>query len=222
VKHAEGRVSAIERAPGRKSAVDIYVDDSFWRRTNARAGRDAGIAVGVQLNPAVIRTLDAAERAAAREMSLRLLGYRARSVSEIRTKLTASGLGPEAVEDQIARLSDAGYLDDAEFARSWIDDRIRVRHYGRDRIASELAAFGVDPSVFSSLLDEVCTEEQELTRAAWLLETKRHRGAGRDSVAGLHRAYQWLLRRGFSAGVARRAVNRCEESPERPRTGHSC
>jgi len=119
----------------------------------------------------------------------------------------ASGLGPEAVEDQILRLTSAGYLDDAEFARAWIDDRIRLRHYGRQRIASELVAHGVDPAYFSSQLDEVCGEEQELARAISLLGTKYRPVAARNPRTDIHRAYQWLLRRGFSNGVARRAAN---------------
>lgn len=209
------RITAMEPAPGSSRAVDLYVDGEFWRRTNKRAARDAGFAVGVELNPAVVETLNDKERAIAQEGSLRLLGYRARSMAEIRAKLTASGLGLEAVEAQIGRLVAAGYLDDAEFARAWIDERVRISQYGRRRITSELIARGVDQEMFTPYLDELCSDDTELERAARAVKKKFFSVGRAETVRELHRAHQWLLGRGFSNGVARSAINQCDKEQKR-------
>lgn len=207
-----GRVTALESSPRGKKLVDIYVDGELWRSTNRRAAFHAAVTVGADIGPAIVDNLAAEERKIAEESSLRLLGYRPRSISEIRTKLTASGVSPEAVEEQIARLIRAGYLNDADFARAWIDDRLRIRHYGRQRIKSELIAKGVDPEVFEADLEALCAEDNELTRAVWLLETKLPRRSSVDDAQGRRRAYHWLLRKGFSSSVARGAIQRSQRT----------
>ena len=54
---------------------------------------------------------------------MRFLEPRARSVTEVRRRLTGAGYRTDLVEGAIDRLLDLGVLDDEAFARAWVDPR---------------------------------------------------------------------------------------------------
>lgn len=203
------RVTAIERPRRGSPSVDIYIDGEFWRTMNKSVAERAGVKAGLALHTDhTSRTIDTEEDKVAEDIALRLLTYRPRSVAEIRTRLTDSGLGPESVGRLIDRFTRSGYLDDSDFARAWIDERTRVKRYGRRRIASELIARGVDQRLFETELDAFCPDEDEPARAEQLLLEKYPDGEQLMEPDAQRRAYQWLARRGFGSGAARTAI-RC-------------
>lgn len=201
-----GCVTALDAARLSPAVVDVYVEGDFWRCLNKRVANRAGLHVGTAITTSVLETIQLQERSVAEDLSLRLLSYRARSVAEIRKRLTASGLAPEAVESQVASLERAGYLDDVLFARAWIDERVRTKKYGRRRIESELLGKGVGRETFGPELDAVCSEAEEEQRAVSLLESKEGSSLSASGVAERRRLHELLVRRGFSASAASRAL----------------
>jgi regulatory protein len=104
------------------------------------------------------------------------------------------------VSDLVTR----GYVDDAAFARQWIATRA-ARGYGAARLRLELRARGVAPPVIADALgvlggDDVLARARETARRR-LPALRRGRA---DRVAPRLRDY--LLRRGFSAGIVVRVV----------------
>src|SRR5579872_4582812 len=81
---------------------------------------------------------------AARAVAFRYLGYSARSAAEIRSRLARNEFADEMISQVVEELRTAGYLDDAEFARHWVQDRADRKRYGRTRLAAELNRKGVD------------------------------------------------------------------------------
>jgi SOS response regulatory protein OraA/RecX len=94
-------------------------------------------------DPAVV--LDAAAR---------FLEPRARSVAEVRRRLTRAGYRPDLVTGAIERLTDLGMLDDEAFARAWLASRDRARPRGEHAIRIELARKGVDRASIDLVLGE--------------------------------------------------------------------
>jgi regulatory protein len=100
------------------------------RRKETRAegrARRAGVD-----DPAIV--LDAAAR---------FLEVRPRSVEEVRRRLCEAGYRPELVQGAIRRLLDLGMLDDAAFARAWVESRDRARPRGARALRDELWRKGV-------------------------------------------------------------------------------
>jgi len=71
------------------------------------------------------RDPSARERPDAWQVALKVLAVRARTTHEVRQALTRRGYPPDEVAAVIARLTAARYLDDADFARSWVSARAR-------------------------------------------------------------------------------------------------
>ena len=100
-----------------------------------------------------------AERAAVDDPELvlaaaaRFLEARARSVGEVRRRLTQAGYREELVDGAIARLIDLGVLDDDAFSRAWVESRDRARPRGESALRRELATRGVARETIDAALD---------------------------------------------------------------------
>lgn len=81
--------------------------------------------------------------AAVLDAAARFLEVRPRSVEEVRRRLREAGYRPELVEGAVDRMTALGYLDDAAFARAWVESRDRARPRGARALRDELRRKGV-------------------------------------------------------------------------------
>jgi regulatory protein len=153
------------------------------------------------------------------EAAARFLEPRARSVSEVRRRLTGAGYRPNLVEGAITRMLELGMLDDEAFARAWVESRDRARPRGERAIRAELGLKGVDRVTVDLVLAERREAQSgidddsggavspDLAAAERLLG--RHRRS-LDRVADprqrRQRAYALLARNGFDPEVCREAA----------------
>jgi regulatory protein len=97
-----------------------------------------------------------------------------------------------------------GYVDDAAFARHFVETRV-ARGYGAARIAADLRARGVAAGLVSAALADVDAGAQlERARAIAHRRLPVLRRVSPARAAGRLRDH--LLRRGFAAGVVMRVV----------------
>src|SRR5439155_26343498 len=85
------------------------------------------------------------------QAALRFIESRPRSAAEIRERLRRKAFEPNAIEAAIGRLSDLGLVDDAAFARFWIENRQTCRPRGASALREELRRKGVDRAVVDSV-----------------------------------------------------------------------
>jgi len=141
----------------------------------------------------------------ARTFVVNSLAAKAQSVAEIESKLRARGVPPEeaaVVVDEARRL---GYLDDAELAGQ-LARGFRSRGYGRRRAALTLRRRGLSDDVAAAALEAAYGEADEVSLARTALGS---RPLGDDVER--RRAVAFLVRRGFSGGVAWQAVRRDDD-----------
>ncbi len=163
------------------------------------------------------------------EAAARFLEPRARSVAEVRRRLTGAGYRPGLVDGAIERLLELGMLDDEAFARAWVESRDRARPRGERAIRQELARKGVDRST----VDLVLGERREATAgmpdddgsvvsadqaAAERLLGRHARTLARiaDPRQRRQRAYALLARNGFDPEVCRTAAAGVDREPPEP------
>jgi regulatory protein len=160
-------------------------------------------AEGDVATPEMLEALDAAElRVRAHDAALRLLGHRARSEQELRTRLAMRGMPLPVVNDEIERLRAVGLLDDEKFAKSWVEDRKRTAPRGRRLLRYELAGRGVAAESI-----EHATEGLDDRETALALARGKARGAAlADYATFVARIGAFLQRRGFEYEVAAEAV----------------
>ena len=137
----------------------------------------------------------------------RAVGYlaaRARSRRELESRLLRCGYRPATVEMVLYKLQRENLLDDADFARQWVEAR-SGRTLGKRRIAQELQRKGVSRAQTEAALPAVDeeAEAEACRRAAEKLASRYGREEPRQAVQKLTQA---LVRRGFGWEEARQAA----------------
>ena len=151
---------------------------------------------------------DAAVRLAAGD----LLSRKAWTRAELERRLVRRGAPPDVAAEVVADLAGRGHLDDAQFARQWVQTRASVRLLGPVRLRDELRGRGVDGEIVEAALREAFDADGELARALEAGRRKlrafegRSQGAGRDPQSAALRLRDHLLRRGYPGGVVTRVV----------------
>jgi SOS response regulatory protein OraA/RecX len=143
------------------------------------------------------------------EAAARFLEVRARSVAEVRRRLGQAGYRADLVDGAIGRLTELGMLDDATFARAWIESRDRARPRGEIALRRELALKGVDRTVVDELLEERRDSGDAVAggvdlAAAERLLARHERILARetDPRSRRRRAYALLARNGFDPSTS--------------------
>jgi regulatory protein len=138
---------------------------------------------------------------------LRKLAAQARTRHELAQALASRDV-PEDVADQVLdRMESVGLVDDAAFARDWVESRQQRRHLSKSALRRELQTKGVDRDQIDQAVADV--ESDDELAAAEALAAKKLR-----TMDGLAREVQYrrlagvLARRGFGSGVTSTVLSR--------------
>jgi regulatory protein len=182
----------------KRNRARLYVDGEFFAEIDLGAVLDYGLYKGLSLSQ---EDLDearlAGEKALALSRSFHYLGYRARSVAEVKSRLFDYGYGERTVEEVLGRLEELGYLDDWRFARELASER--SGKYGPRRVLADLWRSGVESGVAQEAVDEEFSELSELDAARSAAERRYNTSEGSDALA--RRVHGFLARRGYSPGI---------------------
>lgn len=197
-----------ERAGSRSRIVEL--DQVPWRKTSAATLRLAGVREGDSFEVAALtHLLDEAEDQALRERAIALLGYRDRSIAEMRKKLLEDGYPHGAVSDIVDRFVMSGLLDDERFADSFVRSAAGSRALGRRRAMLDLASRGVPDEIAQAALDEHMPRESEYEDARRAAIKIRRPGERADRLASR------LVRKGFAPQTAYSVAKElASEAPE--------
>ena len=142
---------------------------------------------------------DADTVSVAREIALRLLGVRDRTRPELEQAMAKKRVPPEAAEEVLDRLTEAGLIDDQRFAQSWFESQQR-RQRSSLALRRELRTKGVDAEVVD-LVASAGADDADLA-AARALVAKRLPSLQRLGPEVRYRRLAGQLgRRGFSSVV---------------------
>ncbi len=207
-------ITAPAKHPNRRS---LFVDGEFVAEVSAEIVEQLRLKVGDAADPAdLARILEREEEVRARERCLRWLEVRARSRRELQERLRQAGFAPAVAERVLARLAQAGLVNDAAFAQALVHDRLRGGGLGRRRLRAELAKRGVERDQIEATLSGTdAAGEAETCRQLALRQAFRYRRLPR--AAARRRLSGYLARRGFSAQDVFQAVD--EALPDEPEAG---
>ncbi|HEU0164890.1 MAG TPA: RecX family transcriptional regulator [Thermomicrobiales bacterium] len=208
-----GRISQITAQVHDRDRVSIFLDDVFAFGLAADLVLEEGLAPGMALDEAAVeRLLAADEIRRATAAALNLLAYRPRSEGEITTRLRQRNFSPTAIAAAIVRLREWHYVDDADFANRWIENRQQHRPRSARMLAQELKAKGVDQEIVRESIAEAGLDEVADARA--VAERQRMKYASLDEETQNRRLMAFLARRGYGFDVIRRALEVDETDPE--------
>ncbi len=204
-------ITRIARNKGRKKSFAIYLDgdDSFEVHETILA--QYGLCTGLELDDRRIQTIKvAALRKAAEDSALNYISYRPRSLQEVRNHLMHKGYSEELAESIASHLESVRLVNDLEFARMFVRDKLRRKPTGKALLLRQLSAKGIPSAMSRQVLREIISDEDQ-TSAAKELATRRLRLTQRsmmklDPVKQKQRLTGYLLRHGFSTDIVQKTV----------------
>lgn len=204
---AGGRITRIAPQERDLERVNVFLDGAFAFGLGAELALREGLAVGDELSAARVAALRAADEVGkATNAGLGLLARRPRSEREVRDRLRQKGYGPEAIAAAIAKLEGWRYLDDASFARFWVENREAHKPRGRRLLEQELRHKGVERAVVQETI--AAAELDEAGAALELGRVKLRSYAGLEPVVVRRRLGSYLARRGYGFDVVRPVLER--------------
>jgi regulatory protein len=165
-----------------------------------RQGADPGPRTGTRTAEDEDEDVDADPETVARTIVLRKLAAQARTRHELAKALAARQVPEEIAQQVLDRMESVGLVDDAAFARDWVESRQQRRHLSKSALRRELQTKGVDRDQIEQAVADVGGEDE--LEAAEALAGKKLAG-----MSGLPREVQYrrlagmLARRGFGSGV---------------------
>ena len=143
--------------------------------------------------------------ARARQICLRLLTAAPRTRAQLAQAMHRGGVPAEAAEAILVRFTDAGLIDDAAFARAWVESRHHSRGLSKRSLSAELRRNGVENEQISEAVDTL-DPEQEVATARRLVERKMASTRGRPPETRVRQAAGMLARKGYPPGLAFRLI----------------
>lgn len=116
-------------------------------------------------------------------------------------RLARRGYSPETIGETLSYLEDRGFLDDAEFARSFVRSKTRGRPVGRRYLVYHLENLGITRDLSRSVVEELVSPQEEARLAREMLA--RLPSSTEDDR---RRAYRTLLRRGFPPQLSQKIL----------------
>ena len=198
-----GRITAIEPQARHANRFNLYIDDQFALGLSTIVA--AKLRVGQTLNDAELAALEREEAyQAAHERALRFLEPRPRSSAEVKQQLRKKQVASDVIDQVIARLTEAGLIDDAAFAQYWVENRETFRPRAGRALCFELKRKGLSDAAIQEAIGTLDESESAYRAGA----PRAARWQNLERRAFMEKLGAFLIRRGFSYEVAKDAAKR--------------
>lgn len=107
----------------------------------------------------------------------------------------------DTIRDTVFFLKDKNYINDREFAKSWVQNRIALKSVGRSLLKYELRQKGIDKQIIEDVIEEAAGNFNEEQQVLQLALVKKEKFADVEPQKAKKRIVDFLKRRGFSTSV---------------------
>lgn len=192
-------ITALEPDPRRPGTLRVEVDGVRFGAVPQELARAAGLTAGRAVDAELHERLTAAADAeAAFRTLLRVLERRSFARADLARRLVRKGHPRPAVESAVERAAGLGLLDDAEFARNYVQTRA-LRGRGPARLTRDLMAMGVERALIERAIAAEWPEGSDATGVPLALASKRAAQLGDlPRPVKRRRVLAYLARRGFA------------------------
>ena len=197
-------------------ADDLHPGHGLEDRSGAGLG-SAG-ARGAGMSDAGLSGASPGSEEAARAICLRLLTSGPRTRAQLATALRKRRVPDQVAESVLSRFAEVGLIDDAAFARAWVESRHHSRGLARRALSAELRQRGIPDGAVRSAVS-LLGPQQELDTARRLVAKRMAATRGKPVPARARQLMGVLARKGYPAGLAAQVVREALEQEQEDGSG---
>ncbi len=205
-------ITRIARNKAKRTSFAIYLDGEYSFDVNEAVLVQFALRTGDELDDRKVQSIKSvALRKAAEEVAVNYVSYRPRSSREVQDHLVHKGYTKEVADSVVGHLESVRLINNQEFARMFVRDRLRRKPTGRALLQKQLSAKGIPSAMIRQVLDESITDDGQRA-AAKELATTRLRLTKRsmmklDPLKQKQRLTGYLLRHGFSSEIVQKTIH---------------
>lgn len=194
-------------AAGKRSGPGKPALDRTLAAENPEAGSEAGDSEAGGLAAGDPE----AQRARGRDICLRLLATTPRTRAQLADAMRRRHIPEEVAGAVLDQLTEARLIDDAMYAKAWVESRHHSRGLSGRSLKQELRHRGVDDDDIAQAV-ETLDPDQEIETARRLTERKLAATRGQPLDARARKVAGMLARKGYPAGLAFRLIRETMEA----------
>jgi regulatory protein len=186
--------------------VNIYIDNKFAFGLTDEIRYKYDLQTNKEIDEKFIEdVLKAEEQRKIINKALNLISYRQRSIQEVRNNLKEKGYEEIYIEKAIEYCKGQNYLNDEEFALSFIRDKQNLNNLGSKRIKYELINKGVSETIIEKILQ--IDPEDEYSIALELAEKRIKSYNGQDRNSIYRKLGGFLQRKGYPFDIVKSVLD---------------
>lgn len=198
-------ITAIEYVEGKK--YKVYVNDDFAFELYKSEIKFCGLEKGQELNEELYeKILYEVVGRRAKKRAMHILEKHDKTEQQLREKLHENRYPSECIENAIKYVKSYGYVDDASYARKYIEYRIKKK--SKKQLKMELLGKGISNEIILGVFDEI--EDSELDTIRELI-IKKYPFSADITPEEKNKIKMSLMRKGFPYSDIERAFAELEE-----------
>jgi regulatory protein len=198
-------ITKVEKQKRSKYRYNLFVNEEYAFSVHEDTMIKHRLFKGEQIDPQRIQQImQDEEKQKSISKALQMIGRRPHSILEIKRKLKAHGFEPETIDWTLERLKQQNYINDEDFAKALMENRVYTQRKGRNYVRQELQQRGVAKEIIQGAMDHIDPEEEYLG-ALTLAKKKWELTSGTDKDKR-RKTLSFLMRRGFSGAVVSKAI----------------
>ncbi len=194
-------ITSIKQQVKNAERYSIFVDGKYAFSLGAEALLDAHLVTGQELSQVKLTEYKRlSQEDKAYNLALAYVARRMRSEGELHDYFRRKQYAPELAEQILGKLRRLKFVDDAEFARRWVENRRLLKATSTKKLRLELRQKKVSSDIIQTVLAEDETDERQLLRE--LVEKKRKISRYQDD----QKLMMYLARQGFTYDDIKAAI----------------
>lgn len=140
--------------------------------------------------------------------------YQERYQQQVRQKLIELRASKHDIDAIICYLLEHNYLNEQRFASAYARGKLRIKHWGKQRIQSQLKFFGLSDNCIKHALKELDQDEYlNILKLEFIRRLERQNLS--DRWKQMQDARQYLISRGFEAQCIDEVIKKCKDDEEK-------
>jgi regulatory protein len=204
-------ITRLERQKKNKHRINVYLNEEYAFAIHEDVLIKYRLNKGRELDDAEMReVLEAEEKNRAVQYGLRYISHRPRTAEEVRLYLLSKGFPQAAADDAVSGFIERRYIDDREYARQWVEERLRLKPRGRLMLRQELQARGVHADDIEAALADIKQDDEE--EACLEIARKKYGGKHFESFREMrNKVGTFLQRKGFSHEIIKKTIEKLKK-----------
>jgi len=180
-----------------KKRYNIYIDGEFAFGISEELKYKFDLTIDDCIEKDFIENiLKSEEQMKTTNYALKLLSYNRKTEKGMYDALKKKGFDEDFIDNTLDFLKENKYIDDLEYAKSFIRDKQNINKYGSNRIKYELIKKGISKEIIELTLN---TDSEEEYRVAYELSIKKLKSYRKEDKHAVYRKLGgFLQRKGYS------------------------